>query len=170
MGGAYATLFKRYSSHSSEWGRSSSTLKQKLQRGNLKINRKKITHDDQPDARPPNGCCSWGKDHQKKLWTRLYNQYHEVGWRAKWIFSWELICLKQSECEDTDSYVAKFRVLYLRFSNMAQKLDNRTLVYMLFSSLGDEHASWATTVWNDSRKDAEPPQFDIITALFLDKA
>lgn len=53
---------------------------------------------------------------------------------------------------------------------MGRKLDNWILVYMLFSGLRDEHASWATTVRNISRKDAEPPQFDAITAQLLDES
>lgn len=44
----------------------------------------------------------------KEMWTRLYDQYHEVGWRAESILFRELVSLRQSECEDTNNYVAKF--------------------------------------------------------------
>ena len=106
----------------------------------------------------------------KEMWTRLYDQYHEVGWGAESILFSELVSLRQSECEHTDSYVAEFRALYLCLSNMGRKLDNWILVYILFSGLGDEHTSWATTVRNTSRKDAEPPQFTTITAQLLDES
>ncbi len=106
----------------------------------------------------------------KEMWTRLYDQYHEVGWGAESILFRELVSLKQSECEDSDSYVPKFRSLYLRLSNMGRKLDNWILVYMLFSGLRNEHTSSATTVQNASRKDAEPPEFSTITAQLLDES
>ena len=60
----------------------------------------------------------------KEMWTCLYDQYYEVGWRAESILFRELVSLKQSECEDTDSYIAKFQALYLCLSNMGRKLDN----------------------------------------------
>ena len=99
----------------------------------------------------------------KEIWTRLYDQYHKVRWRAESILFRELVSLRQSVCEDTDSYFAKFRVFYLRLSNMERKLDNWILVYMLFIGLGNEHTSWTTTVRNASRKDVEPPEFSSIT-------
>ncbi|MCJ1348207.1 hypothetical protein MMC31_006438 [Peltigera leucophlebia] len=91
----------------------------------------------------------------KEMWTRLYDQYHEVGWGAESILFRELVSLRQSECEDTDSYVAKFRALYLCLSNMGRKLDNWIL---------------AITVQNASRKDAEPPEFSSITAQLPDES
>lgn len=106
----------------------------------------------------------------KEMWTRLYDQYREVGWGAESILFKELVSSRQPECENTDSYVAKFRALYFCLSNMDKKLDNWILVYMLFSGLGDKHTSWATTVQNASRKDAEPPEFSTITAQLLDKS
>ena len=65
-----------------------------------------------------------GATTMKEMWTRLYDQYYEVGWGAESILFPELVSPKQSECEDTNSYVAKFRSLYLRLSNMGRKLDN----------------------------------------------
>ncbi len=106
----------------------------------------------------------------KEMRTCLYDQYNEVGRGAKSILFRELDSLRQSQCEDTDSYVAKFRVLYLCLSNMGKGLDDWILVYMVFSGLGDEYTSWATTVQNASRKDVEPPEFSTITAQLLDKS
>ena len=60
----------------------------------------------------------------KEMWTQLYYQYHEVGWGAESILLRELVNLQQSECDNTDSYVAKFRALYLHLSNMGRKFDN----------------------------------------------
>ena len=54
----------------------------------------------------------------KEMWTGLYDQYHGVRWRAESIIFQELVSLRQSECEDTDSYIAKFRAFYLRLTNM----------------------------------------------------
>lgn len=106
----------------------------------------------------------------KEMWTRLYDQYHEVGWAAESILFRELVSLRQSECDNTDSYVAKFQALYLRLSNMGRKLDNWILVYMLFSRLGEELTSWATTVGNASQKDTELPEFSTITAQLLNES
>ncbi len=49
-------------------------------------------------------------------------------------------------------------------------MDNWIWVYMLFSGLGDEHTSWATTVQNLSRKDVEPFEFSTITTQLLHKS
>lgn len=57
----------------------------------------------------------------KEMWTRLYDQYHEVGWGARSILFRELVSLRQSKCENTNSYVAKFWTFYLRLLNMGKK-------------------------------------------------
>ena len=44
----------------------------------------------------------------KKIWTRLYNQYHKVGWGAESNLFRELISLRQSKCKNTKSYFANF--------------------------------------------------------------
>ena len=106
----------------------------------------------------------------KEMWIRLFDQYHEVRRGVESILFRVLVNLRQSECDNTDSYVAKFRALYFRLSNIGKKLNNWILVYMLFSGLGEEHTSWATTVQNASRKDAKSPEFSIITAKLLDEA
>ena len=111
-----------------------------------------------------------GENTIKEMWTGLYDQYHGVRWGAESIIFRELVSLRQSECEDTDSYIAKFRAFYLRLTNIEKKLGNWILVYMLFNGLGDEHTGWATTVQNVFRKETEPPEFSIITAQPLNES
>ena len=41
---------------------------------------------------------------------------------------------------------------------------------MLFNSLGDGHTGWATTVQKAFRKEAEPPEFNTITAQLLNES
>ena len=53
---------------------------------------------------------------------------------------------------------------------MGRKLDNWILVYMLLNGLGEKYTSWATTVQNASRKDAEPPELTITTIQLLNEA
>lgn len=73
-----------------------------------------------------------GTETVKKLWSRLYAQYHEKGWGAESILFEKLVQLRHSDCESTGDYIGKFRSLSQRLSNMGRACKNWWLVYLLF--------------------------------------
>ena len=53
---------------------------------------------------------------------------------------------------------------------MGRVCENWWLVYLLFSGLGDEHSTWATSFRNASHKEPDPPFLNIVTAQLLDES
>lgn len=69
-------------------------------------------------------------DTVKKLWFRLYLQYYEKGWGAKYILFQKLICLRHFNCEGTGDYVGKLCKLFQRLANVKRVFKNWWLVYL----------------------------------------
>ena len=59
----------------------------------------------------------------EKMKTSLYDQYHKVEQGAITILFKKLIFLRLSWLQDTNSFIAKFRVFYLHLSNDRLKLE-----------------------------------------------
>ena len=72
------------------------------------------------------------------------------------------------DCEITSDYIGKFRSFSQRLSNMGRVCKNWWLVYLLFSGLGDEHLTWATSFHNASCQEPDPPFLNVVTAQLLD--
>ncbi len=140
MSYTYAILFRGYLGHSPDSKRAPSTLKRKIQQKKSKLTGLGLAMMTNRMANGPRD-VTVGATTIKEMWTGLYDQYHGVRWGAESIIFRELVSLRQSECEDTDGYIGKFRALYIRLTNMERKLGNWILVHMLFNGLGDEHTS-----------------------------
>lgn len=103
----------------------------------------------------------------KELWSRLlYSQYHEKELGAELIHFQKLVCLQYSGCKRTSNYVGNLHELSQNLANIGRVCENLWSVYLLFSGLEDEHASWATVFRNASRKEVDQLSFNVVT---LDK-
>lgn len=103
------------------------------------------------------------------LMKALKDECGDNGWGTESILFTKLCQVKYDPEQGTAAYIRDFRSIVQELQNTGRKLDNWIMVYLFFAGLGEEHASWATTVRQNSRGNADPPQLNTLTGQLKDE-